>query len=542
MSVVARTIVSAAFAALVTWAGEAVCSEEITPPAPIKVESSLAAVKRIEDITVEESILQKENFRPQGEKMVLRLQDAIEIAMKKNPNMQIARHGVLGSLADLDSTESAWRSKYSLDSSLDNSLRRRTSGSFRLDPIKGLIEDAKREYENDSLFKIGPRYTHTFKNGSQLDIEPSFAYEWYSDGSFDRGVLNPEGNKYEDRYSLGLSYNLPLNSRPREQIRTQLENAKLSTIQSDYDLFSQGKTTEESVINRYWNIKQLQERVVIQKERLLQSRRVAFIIETQYQFENESRQKVGEAQTDVLNNEADLIDLEGTLRNAMEGFNIFLGIPIETDLDLTDTLEVTPLPMTGTDYVAQVTSTNLNLKSQRLSIRRTENSLRVTRLGQQPDVILSTFANGEDEGSQNLGAGLTFSWPFGDGGATRARVRVLQENLEQAKIRLWDSERQLVQNTYSDLRELQLQQQRIEILQRNVKQSETNLETGLINFQEFGQISFRDLQDIQIEVANSRSTLVQAKALYNAAKSSLLGKIHDYKPSEEIEPILKILN
>lgn len=537
-----RTVITTAFVVFVILSGDSTQAQQAPPPAAVKAESSMAAVKRIEDITVEESLLKKEDFRPLGEKKTLSLQDAIDIALKKNPNMQIAQHSLWGSLAELDSTESDWRSKYSLDSSLDNTLRRRTSGSFRLDPVKGLIEDTKREYENDSLFDIGPRYTRKFKNGAELDINPKFAYEYYSDGSFDRGVTNLEGNHYEDRYSMNVSYNLPLNSRPREQIRTQLENAKLSTIQSDYQLFSQGKTTEESVINRYWNIKQLQERVVIQKQRLVQSRQVAFVIETQYQYENAAKQKVGEAQTDVLNNEADLIDLEGSLRNAMESLNIFLGIPIETELDLTDPLEITPLPMTGKDYVSRVTETNLDLKSQRLAIRKTENSLRVTKLGQQPDVILSTFANGEDEGSQNLGAGLTFSWPFGDGGATRARVRALEENLEQAKIRLWDAERQLVQSTYNDLRELQLQQQRIDILMRNVKQTETNLDTGLINFKEFGQITFRDLQDLQIDVANAQSTLVQAKALYNAAKSSLLSKIHDYQPTDEVAPILKILN
>ncbi len=375
-----------------------------------------------------------------------------------------------------------------------------------------------------------------------MTVEPQFEYQIYSDGAFDRGTGNPEGNHYEDRYNLNVNYSLPLNSRPREQNRTQLENSRISALQADYSLYSQGKTTEDIVISRYWNIKQLEERLVIQRERLLQSRRVAFIIETQYEFENESRQNVGQAQTDVLNNEANLIDLEGNLKNSTESFNIFLGIPVDTNLVLTDVLDVAPLPMSGKDYVALVTETNVDLKSQRLTIRRTENSLRVARLGQQPDLLLSTFANQDDEGGQNLGAGLIFSWPFGDGGATRARVRSLTHSLEQAKIRLWDAERQLVQQTYSDLRELQLQEQRIEILGRNVQQSEINLENGLLNFQEFGRISFRDLQDLQIDLADSRSFLVQAKVLYNVAKSSLLSKVHDYQPSDEIKPILTKLN
>ncbi|MGC9326009.1 MAG: TolC family protein [Candidatus Hinthialibacter sp.] len=518
----------------------AATAQEFTPPSP-PVVGAAAAEASIEDITVEASILKKEPFRPQGPQMAITLEKAISIALDKNPDMQISRRALRGSLADLDLTESSWRDKFYLNSNLDNTLRRRASGSFRLDPEKGLISDTKREYENDTLFTVGPRYTRTFRNGSQLDIEPQMEYEYYSDGAFDRGVGNPDGNHYEDRYSLNLNYNFPLNSRPREEIRTQLENSRIAAVQSDYNLYSQQEITENFVIVRYWNIKQLQERLQIQRERLLQSRRVAFIIETQYKFENESLQNVGQAQTDVLNNEANMIDLEGQLRNSMENFNIFLGIPIETDLELIDTLEVTPLPMKSEDYVAMVTSTNLDLKTLRLSIRRTENSLQVARLGQQPDLIFSSFAYQTDEGDRNLGAGLIFSWPFGDGGATSARVRALQESLEQSKIRLWDAERQLIQETYSELRELQLQEQRIEILQRNVKQSESTLENGLLNFQEFGRISFRDLQDLQIDAADSRSSLVQAKASYNIAKSNLLSKVHEYSPSQEIEPILEFL-
>ncbi|MBD3265691.1 hypothetical protein GF373_03400, partial [bacterium] len=107
----------------------------------------------------------------------------------------------------------------------------------------------------------------------------------------------------------------------------------------------------------------------IQNERLLQAKRIEFIFQTQYEFENASEMEVGQAQIDVQNNEAQLIDLEGNLRSAVETLNYILGIPLETNLDLTDTLQVSPLPLNANHYVDEVTSTNLQLKNMRIAIQ-----------------------------------------------------------------------------------------------------------------------------------------------------------------------------
>lgn len=524
-------------AGMVSDSAVGVCGELDLPARPQILNPTPAVARTIEDITMGGGLLKQEDFREQGQIQVLTLQQAIDIALEQNPQMRIAESSVNESLANLDLTESNYRAKFNLDSSLDERIRRRSTGTFRLDPNLGLISDEVKSYENNTLFQVGPRYTQTFKNGSFLEIAPEFQYEHDSEGAFDRGAGNPDGNNYEDRYSLSASYNFPLNSRPREEIRTRIENSRLSAIRSDYSLYMRAKQTTQQVINNYWNIKRLQEQLVIQQERLLQSRRIEFIRQTQYEFESASRQQVGEAQVNVLQDETGLIELEGSLRNSIENFNLILGIPIDTQLQLTDELTVEPLPLSGRAYVEMVTSTNLQLESLRVSIRQAENDLRVAMLGQQPDLVLSSFASQTDEGQQNLGVGLLFSWPFSDGGATKARVRAAQENIKQLQTNLWDTERNLVQQTYSDLRDLQLQRQRMDILQRNVDLATINLENGLYDFENFGQITFRDVQDLQVELARNRADLVNSKVLYNISRSSLMQKIHEYKPSEPVQPV-----
>lgn len=540
MSVSVRFLMSIFVATLV---GEASAWAQATggwPPPANHIERKKAG--SIEEITGTFTMLRDEGYRPKGELLELDLQGAIDIALKKNPQIRVAESGVEQNIARLDETESAFRNQYTLDSSFQERWRRITGASgFRIDPDQGLVRENTSKFENNELFTLAPSYTRQFKNGALVDISPSFTWENNSDAAFDNSPENPAGNNYEDRYGLDVRFDLPINSRPREQIRSQIENSKLGAIRSDLNFYLQKQRIIEQVINQYWNIKLTQEELDIQNERLLQARRIEFIIQTQYEFENASQVQVGQANIDVLNNEAGLIATEGNLQAARERFNLLLGTPVESQVMLTEELEISPLPMSASDYIKMVVDSNVEMKDFDLAIRQTENQLQVARLGQQTSLSWSNFFNRNDEGTQNLTSALIFSWPFGDGGATRARVRVLEESLEQQRINRWNLERTLVQETYDDLRSLQVQMQRIGILEKNVEQAYINLENDLFTFTETGRITFREMQDSQIDLAVSRSNLARAKVLYNAAKASLLQKVHDYTPTEEVEPLLGLL-
>lgn len=499
------------------------------------------AYESIEDITGFHSLLGKEDFRPSGPTKTLTLKETINLAMKKNPSIRISKLGLDQSLANLALTESTYKNTYRLDAQANENLRRLVGGKFRVDPEKGLVRESFEHYENSETFTLSPVYQRTFKDASRLTVSPQYRFQSDSDAAFDASSTNPAGKNYDNMYNVDITYDYYLNSKPRQEIRQRLENAKLSTIQADYDIFQTQKQTENAIIGQYWRIKQFEEEVDIQNERLLQAKRIEFIFQTQYEFENASEMEVGQAQIDVQNNEAQLIDLEGNLRSAVETLNYILGIPLETNLDLTDTLQVTPLPLNANHYVDEVTSTNLQLKNMRLAIQKTQNSLRVARLGQQPDVLLSGSYFRNDEGQENLGAALIFSWPFGDGGATKARVQSLRKQLEQQEINLWNTERSLIREAYDDLRNLQLLAKQIEIQKQNVDKAYINLENALFNFQEFGRISFRDMQDFQMDLSRSRSQLASAKVSYNLAKSNLLSKVHYYEPSVEVEDYFSLV-
>lgn len=500
-----------------------------------------AAALTVDQVTVPESYLRNEVFRPQGGYMELSLRDAIEVAMEQNPQLRIAHHGLERSFYDLDDTNSAYRNTIDLAASGESNLTQRGGGTFRFDENLGQVRVNTRVSENDELISVGPRYRRTFRNAVSVDINPSFDYARNTENPFDTPAGSNIGHRDDTFPRISTSINVPINSRPRLQIDTAIENAELDVIRSDYDLYIREQAIQEQVINTYWNIQQVKESLDITRERLLQAKQIEFILQVQYENEKEALVNVNQAAVDVLTNEANFIQQEGSYRSTVEQFNILLGTPIETNLQLSDELIVEPLPMSSDHYIELITSTNLEIKDLKIAIQQLENNLRITKLGQQPDVTFSTAFSKDDEGRQDISFGLFFTWAIFDGGSTKARTRALEESLAQQAINLAELERQLVQEAYDDLRELQLQDQRIEILNRNVDQSRITLENALIQFREFGRITFRNMQDFQIDLANSRNSLLQAKVFYNRARSGLLQKVHEYEPSERITPLLNIL-
>ncbi|MBZ0257209.1 TolC family protein [bacterium] len=511
---------------------------EQEPIAPLEIYNYFGSVDSIEDLTGTVRLLKEGNYRPAGEKKTLSLEEAIEVAKENNPQMNISRSSLRSALWQRDLTEAAYRGLFDLGASFSEQLRTFSAGSVRFDENQGQVFETRSDTRNVEAASLRPQYRQQFKNGFSVNVQPNLDFEHDSDGSYD----NKPGNDEELTGGVNMNLSYPLLSRPHLSIQRDLENADINSLQSDLSLYLQGKSVRQSVINNYWRIKQLERELEIQNERLIQSLQIEFIFRTQYEFENASKVQVGEAQIDVLNNQANLISQEGSLRDSKEVFNITLGLPLETDLDLSDELKVEPLSMSGEECIHLVTENNVELKDLRLSIRQQENNLRVTKLGQQPDFNFSGQYFRNDESTETMGIGLTFNWAFGDGGATRARVRITEENLERLHIQLWNLERQLVQETYDDLRTLDLQRERIMILERNAKQAEINLDNALFTFKEFGRITFRDMQDSQIDLAQSRVSLVQAIVSYNISKSSLMQKIHNYTPSEEVAPLIDLLN
>jgi len=464
----------------------------------------------------------------------LSLKAAIDVALENNPNLRQARSALEAADANFDLSRSPYRTLIDLGSVASTRLYKvhEIAGATVLNPTRSAQEGrpvydylGRHGSRTGDSEEIGVSQTlaKTFRNGTRLQLET------------DQTILQDSLRYYDDRPDQShdlqglarVSYAIPFNSRERLSIRTSLENAELSYQQALNNLYQQREQVMYQVQVSYWSLKLREANLQILRDDLAQRRWTYEYYQIQYEYGFAPEFSVKQSRVSMREREASILDQEAVLRSSYEDFNLLLGLPVEYRVELIDSLEVPTLGRAREEYVDLVLATNLRLKNVHLGLDRMDNDLAVTRLGQQPGVQLTSSYQRDDGGDSFANFQFQVSWPFGDGGATRARVRASESRIEEERIRLWDMERSLKQQVLQLLRDIETAQHQLEINEERAKLAAEALDTANFKF-EHGQIDFRDLQAAQLDVANSRFTLAQTRFDLNVAIGELESLIHEY--------------
>ncbi len=464
----------------------------------------------------------------------LSLMAAIDVALENNPGLLEARQSLDAADANFDLAHSPYRSL--VDLGADASARftgiHEIAGSVVLNPTRSAQEGSPvydyighhgSRHEDHQDVGFNQTISKTFRNATRLQLTTTERLQQDSIRYYD----DDEDKGSDLQSAVQLSYVIPLNSRERLRIDTTLDNAGLSYEQALNSLYQQREQVMYSVNTNYWNLKYSEANLAIQEDYLSQAQRTyeSFNVKLEYGFASEFQVK--QSRVAMRRIESNLVGLRSNLRNDYESFNILLGLPLDYRVELTDEMKVPEITRSKEEYVNLALDTNLQLKNMRLAIEQAENNLRLTRLGQQPDIRLGTSYMRDDGGDSMANVSFNFSWPFGDGGATTARVRASESRLEEQRIRLKDEERRLRQQVLDLLRQIQTAREQLAINQENVNLSKEALDIANFRF-ENGQIEFRDLQDAQIDLANSRVAYEGTVRTLNIAVAALEALIHEY--------------
>lgn len=451
------------------------------------------------------------------EKLDMSLAQAISLGLKYSPMIRSRLLDLEGSDANRESTLSNFRTQYDLGGDL-----RAAHADTRLPKSSiagGLDKDPTTDSQSAS---VSPVMSRRFQNGVEMAL--SGQTEVLRDGN---RRLGDDGDRHDDlvsRYQVDLS--VPLDKQTRQDIYNLLRSSEIGYERTEGQLYLEEKNLVQTITNAYWDVVLQEQYVVIQRDQVEQSRRNHELIQIQNQYGMKADFELTEAEIRLSNDESDLVRLEGQLANAYENFNNALGIPIPTVIQLTEELSTETVPYDRETCVKMVLEHSVELRNLRLTIEQSENALQLEGMGRNPDVSLNSSFAHDDDGSRDASVFLSFSWPVGDGGRTKARVRAAQADLEGNRILLWNTERRLIREVYQEIRDIDLQTLQIKSFETNRERAARNLDVARLQY-ENGDITFRRLLDNQGDLQNAEQSLVRAKVLYNASVSSLMNKIHD---------------
>jgi outer membrane protein TolC len=242
------------------------------------------------------------------------------------------------------------------------------------------------------------------------------------------------------------------------------------------------------------------------------------LTQSQQEFEQKQVAKVDVDRLDaqVAQATSDLLNAQNNLALAKQSFNQTLARPIENRVDLADLPDAPPVPtdLDALTKVAQVERPEARALVDQIQalayIRRAQES------GMDPSLALSlgytrNLATTALAGNPNsISAGILFTVPVFDSGATRARVREARQDENTAKVQLQQEQLQISSDVRSAVTNFLSAKARQANAQRQLTLAEEVYRLAQVR-QQAGEGTYIDVVDAESSLEQARNGVVSAK-------------------------------
>jgi len=296
---------------------------------------------------------------------------------------------------------------------------------------------------------------------------------------------------------LSQQYNIGLNIRQaevaRDAAREQLRLARQSTIDSVRQTYYGILQTQSALESTQVSITSYRELDRLTSDRVLQ----------QVSLKNASL----DVKTRLAKAEYDAINLSNELATRKEQLNRVLGRDIRVEFRVNRTPDAEGFPADLESARNRALDQRPEVREARLKLRQAELERRIKKSEYIPDVTAGltylTFRNFDEFVPKNLASvGVAVKWEVYDWGRKRDQLAERDRAIEQAKIRLRDTENNVLSDVSDKFRRLQQTRQALIVAQFS---EETARESLRINMNRY-QVTAALLSD----VLQSQSTLAEA--------------------------------
>ncbi len=342
-----------------------------------------------------------------------------------------------------------------------------------------------------------------------------------------REVEGAETNRYNA--SLNLNYTLFDGLGRWYNFKQLKEQYNLSTLEARETI----ENTILQMLSVYFEVARLTENVQVLEETLeISGERIT---RAQYQFEFGQNNRLGilNAEVDVNNDSIILLDTQQQLDNARRDLNVILNeqeIPVDEFLVDTTVTFIPKLKLES--YLAEARNNNVSLLQAESNIAISEYAIKVSRSGYLPNIDLTgsygwntanlpTTSFARNSTTLGYAAGASLTWDLFDGGSTITNVRnakVRRDNEEYLKQQIILEVNRDIANALGNY-----ENRRIiyEVQEKNVATNENNFERSEEQFK-IGQITSIEFRQAQINLLNARTSKNLAKYDAKLAELQLL--------------------
>lgn len=415
---------------------------------------------------------------------VLSKNEAIELALKNNFDIKVARNEV----AIADNNQGVLNSGY----------------------LPTLAATAGATYDrDDSTIEFPGQLNEDGTPRADQDLYKAEAQNYSSALNLNYTLFDGLGRFYNYK-RLKEQYQLS-----ELQARETIENTLLQLFSVYFEV---ARLTENKNV--------LQEALEISKQRITRA-------EYAFEYGQNTKLDILNAQVDVTNDSINLLNTKQQLRNAKRDLNVVLNRDLNAGFEV-DTL-VTFIPkLRLEELIAQAELNNVAVLQAERNLTINEYDIKVNKSGYLPTVGLtgsygwnlsqsapSAFFPGTNNETWNFGLGASLTWNIFDGGGTTVRVKnskIAYENQELLKEQIRLEVARDIENAL-DIYENLLNIYRIQ--EQNVITNQNNFERSKEQFQ-LGRITSIEFRQAQINLLNAQTNKNLAKYDAKLAELQLL--------------------
>lgn len=313
--------------------------------------------------------------------------------------------------------------------------------------------------------------------------------------------------RYYDYKRLKEEYNLS-----ELQARETIENTTVQLLTVYYNVAQQSE-----------NFNALKETLKISKDRLTRS-------EYQFDYGQNTKLDVLNAEVDINNDSINIINARQNLINSKRDLNLVTGNKI-TNLFEVDTTITFLLALNKDDLKNKVFENNITLIQNERNIAINEFTLKANKSGYLPTIGL-TGSYGWNEStnnsplafvlqntSTNVSAGINLTWNLFDGGTTVTRVKNARINLENQKLQKEQLRLDIERNFNNTWDDYQNKLTIYKVQEDNIRTAKNNFERTQEKFK-LGQVTSIEFRQAQLNLLNAELSRNQAK--YDAKLAEVL--------------------
>ncbi|MDU2063693.1 MAG: TolC family protein [Sporomusaceae bacterium] len=430
-----------------------------------------------------------------------------------------------GSLALVTPQASAAALEISLDDSIAIALKNNPAiriSESSLDVAASELDQAKNGYQPQlsysfSAQRIGSPSSESTSRASQVvDSSGNVIGSTVS-----RTTFTPRSST--DKYDNKLSLSVPLYTGGK--LEGTVNQMDLNYQSSQLALENTRQQIRYSATVYYYAILEAQNMLKVNQEAVRDLKQHLKNVEAQYAVGTVAKSDVLQSQVNLANAEQNLIKAENAYQLSLSNMNNVMGISLDTELKIKDTLKYTKYQIALADATKYALAHRPDKAQSDLAIASAKEGVTVANSGYKPTVTASGMTDWNDTkfaGTSNYNwvVGVSATWNIFDGGITKAQVKQATASVEKATHTARQTSDTVildVQQAYLNLREAE---KRIATTQVAVDQAEENYRIAQVRYSS-GVGTNTDVMDAETNLTTAKTNAVQALYDYNTSKAQL---------------------